>query len=37
VGGVLAAGELRPALDVPDEVIEVWVDAAAVLVDAERR
>lgn len=32
-----AVAELRPALDVPDEVMEAYVDAAALLVECEHR
>jgi hypothetical protein len=33
----LAAEQLRAPLDAPDEVIDVWVDAAATLIAAEHR
>ena len=32
-----AVAELRPVLAAPDEVVEAYVDAAAVLVEAEQR
>lgn len=32
-----AVAELRPAIDVPDETAEAYVDAAALLVEAEQR
>lgn len=32
-----AVAELRPALDVPEEIVEAYVDAAALLIEAEQR
>lgn len=32
-----AVAELRPALSMPDEIVEAYVDAAALLVEAEQR